>query len=184
MSEKEASNLTDSLVKFGFVEPIVINTYKDRENVIVGGHQRFYIVRELGHTEIPCVEVNLNLEQEQELNLRLNKNTGSWDYDILANFNEEVLLDVGFESEELDKFFGLDLEDKDPDEVPDLPKEPKAKLGDLYKLGNHRLLCGDATNEEDVARLMDGTKAHMVFTDPPYGVEYTGGSKKMGTIER
>lgn len=112
MNEKEARDLTESIMRFGFAEPIVINTYKGRENVIVGGHQRFNIARELKYIEIPCVEVSLTLEREQELNLRLNRNLGVWDFEMLANIDEGVLLDVGFTEDELMLGFGLEGADK------------------------------------------------------------------------
>jgi len=97
------SDLRNSIDKFGFVEPIVVNTYTDRENVIVGGHQRLRIARELGMKKVPCVEVSLTIEAERELNVRLNKNAGQWDWDKLANeFDMVELIDWGFTADELD----------------------------------------------------------------------------------
>jgi len=122
-------------------------------------------------------------KKEKELNLRLNKNLGEWDMDLLANLDEDLLKDVGFTSEELDKIFQLDVE-PDADNVPEV-RETNIKLGDMFQLGDHRLLCGDATQRTDVERLMNGQKADMVFTDPPYGVNFkynqyddTGGKEK------
>jgi DNA modification methylase len=112
----------------------------------------------------------LTEEEERELNLRLNKNIGQWDYDLLANFDEELLKGIGFESAELDKIFQLDAKPED-DDVPEIRKTD-IKLGDMFQLGEHRLLCGDATKREDVEKLMAGEKADMVFTDPPYSVNY------------
>ena len=108
LTEKEYKNLKTSLERFGFVEPIVVNSAPNRRNIIIGGHQRVKIAKDMGVKEVPVVYVNISsLKKEQELNLRLNKNLGHWDYDLLANFDEDLLLDVGFEREELDSIFGL-----------------------------------------------------------------------------
>lgn len=182
--EKESDSLKKSLDKFNLADPLIIN----RNNTLIGGHFRLHILKSNGIQEVDVrvPSVNLNETQEKELNLRLNKNLGEWDIDLLANFDEEMLLDVGFESAELDKIFQLEPEAKD-DEIPeDVPAT--TKLGDLYILGQHRLLCGDSTNVEDVERLMDGKKADMVFTDPPYQLDTKGGgvlkhAKSMRGIE-
>ena len=170
-NEKEVADLSKSLDRFNLASPLVVNT----DNEVIGGNFRLKLLKERGIEEIDVRVPNrkLNRKEAEELNLRLNKNLGSWDNDLLANFNEDLLKDVGFGSEELDKIFQLDLEE---DEVPELPKEAKSKLGEIYQLGEHRLLCGDATKKEDVEKLMGGEKADMVFTDPPYNVDY-GSSK-------
>lgn len=183
MSDKEVKDLTESIRKFGLVEPIVVNKHKGRENVVVGGHQRLKIAISEGFKEMPVVYVDLNERSERELNLRLNKNLGQWDWDMLANFEQEELLNVGFDNQEIEKMIGYDPDEKD-DEVPEVPQEPKAKLGDIYQLGRHRIMCGDSTKKEDVERLMNGQKANMVFTDPPYNVNYSGrGKETNNTIE-
>lgn len=98
LSEKEYSDIKASLSRFGMVEPIVINSNIDRKNIVIGGHQRLKIWRELGNDQIPTVAVDLDKDREKELNIRLNKNTGSFDYDILANyFDETNLIDWGFD---------------------------------------------------------------------------------------
>ena len=172
--EKDKEDLTNSLDKFGLAAPIIINT----DNTIIGGHFRIRVLKEKGveDVDVRVPERKLTEQEVSELNLRLNKNLGKWDYDMLANFDEKELLGVGFGSEELDKIFQLDTQEED--EIPDLPDEPISKLGDIYQLGKHRLMCGDATKKEDVEKLMDGKKAGMVFTDPPYNVDY-GVSKKL-----
>jgi len=181
MTDKEAADLTESIKRFGFAEPIIINEHPDRKNVIVGGHQRVEVAKRLGMSEVPCVFVSLPFEKEQELNLRLNKNLGSWNYDWLANINEELLQDVGFTSDEMDKIFDLTPE-PDIDDIPEVPKEPESKLGEIYQLGPHRLMCGDSTKKEDIEKLMDGKKADVVFTDPPYGILYIPENKKLASL--
>jgi ParB-like chromosome segregation protein Spo0J len=102
ISEADFEQLKKSLQGFDCVEPLIINTYEGRENVVVGGHQRLKALIELGHKEVPCVEVNLDEEKEKELNIRLNKNTGQFDMDILATYFEpEQLIEYGFNEEEL-----------------------------------------------------------------------------------
>ncbi len=178
LKKEQFNQLRDSIQRFGLVDPVIVNTHKERKNIVVGGHQRLKVAESLNIDKIPCVEVKLNLDKERELNIRLNKNVGEWDYDNLANFFDmDELKDWGFSDADF-KLFDIEEVVKDgltdDDEVPEV-KESTAKLGDLWLLGEHRLLCGDATKKEDVEVLMDGQKADMVFTDPPYGVDYDGG---------
>jgi len=166
MTDDQHKHLTESIKKFGLVDPIIVNNHKDRRNIVIGGHQRLKIARELGFDAVPVVYLNLDLEREKELNLRLNRNLGQWDWDKLANeFDIDYLLNLGFTEEDI----GVDFlkEDPDDDDVPEVEGEPTAKLGDLYALGDHRVLCGDATKVEDFKLLMGDKKADMVFTDPP-----------------
>ena len=170
MTADQKQHLTDSMKRFGFVDPIIINTHEKRSNVIIGGHQRVRIAKELGITSIPCVELSLDINEEKELNIRLNKNTGEWDFDALANYFEvSDLIEWGFDEKELN--FDVEAQEglTDDDAIPEVT-EPTCKPGDLWILGDHRLLCGDATISTDVDKLMDGEKADMVFTDPPYGM--------------
>ena len=169
--DNETRHLTESIDKFSLADPLIIN----KNNTVIGGHFRLKILKEKGisNADVRVPNRLLDEAEEKELNLRLNKNLGDWDYDLLADFDENLLADIGFESDELDKIFESEHDEKD-DEIPEnVPAT--TKLGDLYKLGNHRLLCGDSTKVDDVERLMDGKKADMVFTDPPYGVDYSGG---------
>jgi len=108
MDKKEAAQLRKSITEFGMVEPIIVNENKDRKNVIVGGHQRYYILKEMGKKSAPVVYVDLSEKRERELNLRLNKNLGHWDFDMLANFDEEELKEVGFDDKEMEKMFQVD----------------------------------------------------------------------------
>lgn len=174
--DKDAfEQLKTSLESFKCVEPAVININPDRLNIIVGGHQRIKAAKALKWKEFPCIEVDLELEREKELNIRLNKNTGDFDFDMLANhFEVEDLVDWGFDESE----FGMDVEEigevEGEDDVPEAPVDPITVKGDVWTLGEHRLVCGDSTSIDDVDKLMDGNKADMVFTDPPYGVDYEG----------
>jgi len=174
LTNDQFSQLKDSVKRFGLVDPIIINTHKDRKNIVVGGHQRIRVAEALNIKKIPCVEVKLNLEKERELNIRLNKNTGEWDYDNLANFFDmDELRDWGFSDADF-KLFDIEEVVKDgltdDDATPEV-EEAVTKLGDLWLLGEHRLLCGDSTTKENVELLMDGQKADMVFTSPPYNAD-------------
>ena len=178
LTKDQYQGLKDSITRFGLVDPVIINKHKKRENIIVGGHQRVRVAKDLGYKEISCVEVNLTPEKERELNIRLNKNTGEWDWDSLANyFDVSDLLEWGFTDDEL-QFEPELVEGRiDDDEIPEV-EEAITKSGDLWLLGEHRVLCGDSTKEGDVEALMGQEKADMVFTDPPYNVKYEGMSKK------
>jgi len=184
LTKDQYTQLKDSINRFGLVDPLIVNKNKDRKNILVGGHQRLRIAKEIGLESIPCVEIDLSYDQEKELNIRLNKNVGEWDYDALANhFDVGELTEWGFSNDEL-QFY----EDEptvgliDDDEIPEV-EEPITQTGDLWILGEHRLLCGDATKKEDVDILMDGKKADMVFTDPPYGIDYQDLKKNHKKIE-
>lgn len=183
-SPEKAAKVRESIERFGFVEPIIVNRRKGRENVIVGGWVRWLIAKELGMAEVPAHFVDLTLEYERELNLRLNKNfeNESWDWDLLANFESEILEMVGFSREDLDDVFGVEVveDDFDAESVAESVTKPVAQRGDVFKLGTHRLMCGDSTKREEVDILMGGEKADLVFTDPPYNVDYDYVSKFEG----
>lgn len=175
--------LRESISEFGLVDPVLVNSAEDRKNIVIGGHFRLKVAKELGIKEIPVVYINIpDLEKEKELNIRLNKNLGKWDFDLLADFDESFLSSVGFSSEDLDEIFEIDIT---PEQF-DLEKELKKldidsidiEKGDVYKLGNSRLMCGDSTIEADMMKLMNGEKAEMCFTDPPYILDYLRGKKK------
>ena len=172
LTEKEAQQLKRSIARFGLADKPIINL----DNVIIGGHQRIAILKDLGYSEVECWVPNrkLNDAEIEEFCLRLNRNHGSWDWDILANeFEEEKLEQWGFDLKEfeinIEKIEGLE---DDETEILELSKDPITKLGDLYLLGNHRLLCGDSTNPEDVTKLLNGAEPILMVTDPPYGVNY------------
>ena len=115
LSKDDYKNIKDSISRFGLVDPIIINKHKDRKNIIVGGHQRIRVAKDLKFDKVPCVEVNLPYDKERELNVRLNKNTGSFDYDILADmFDVDELIDWGFKEGDL---VGYSAEEEKPKEV-------------------------------------------------------------------
>ena len=184
LTKDQYKALRDSIERFGLVDPIIVNKHKDRKNIVVGGHQRIRIAQDLGIKDIPCVEVELDADREKELNVRLNRNTGEWDWDALANcFDVGELLEWGFTEDELQFWADEPTEGLiEDDEIPEV-EESICKAGDLWLLGEHRLLCGDATRKADVEALMGGEKADMVFTDPPYGVDYDGGMKKQKKLK-
>ena len=177
LTKKQYSDLKKSIIKFNYAEIALINT----DNTIVAGHQRLKILEELkGADHVVDVRVpnrEFTKEEFDEYLIRSNKNTGEWDWDMLANnFEMDNLKEWGFEDSE----FGFDEgaeETEGDDDVPEQPKESITLKGDLYELGEHRLLCGDSTVITDVDKLMDGNKADMVFTDPPYNADYKSRGK-------
>jgi len=188
LTEKEYKDLKESLKRFDFVEPIVANSAENRKDIVIGGHQRLFVAKEMGYKTIPVSYVKITkLKTEQELNLRLNKNLGHFDYDLLANYDEEVLVDVGFSREELDDVFGLNI-DEDFDVDAELEKFLKGgirrvKSGDTWKLGEHKLVIGDCTNRNDWNRLFGEERFDFMFTDPPYKLAYTKRARKVRTKE-
>ena len=178
LTDKQYNDLKASLTKFSLAEIPVI----DADGVIIAGHMRLKVLAEI---ESPQFEVDVRVpnrkltEKEfQEYNIRSNKNTGEFDFDILANeFEIEDLIDWGFEEDELLGGDDGNEETGTEDDTPAKPEIPRSQLGDIYELGNHRVLCGDSTDKEIVAVLMDGNKANMVFTDPPYVVDYSNAER-------
>ena len=160
------------------LRPIVV----DEDMMVLGGNKRLKASKDAGLKEV-WIEIaeGLTEAQKKEFVIKDNTNYGEWDWDILANEWDSVqLTEWGVDAWpnqddiKVEPIAGL----TDEDAVPDVPDDPVTVEGDVWLLGNHRLLCGDATKKEDVERLMDGQKADMVFTDPPYGVEYSGRGKK------
>ena len=155
---------------------------------IVGGHQRYKVLTAEGATEIDCVVVHIeNPQDEKALNIALNKAVGEWEpvalADLLADLQSSGYnLDAtGFDAAEIDDLFSQvhdkDSKDDECDINPDEVK-PFVQPGDVWTLGRHRMVCGDSTNADDVARLMDGVKANLIVTDPPYNVAYESGDGK------
>jgi DNA modification methylase len=161
------------------------------DGTVVCGNQRLRAAQALGWESIPAVFVDLDERRAKEWMLRDNNAFGEWEKDDLATLLDSLRAEgadldlVGFDERELQQL--LDSLGKqggltDPDDVPPLPDEPTTHPGDLYVMGEHRVLCGDATNADDVAMVMDGRQASCMSTDPPYGVEYEGGTKEHLTI--
>lgn len=179
--DPEYEKLKRSIEEFGYVEPVIWN---QRTGNVVGGHQRLKVLKDLGHTEIDCVIVDLDDNREKALNIALNKISGAWDNDLLANLLRDLDTNgfdvtlTGFDLAEAQELFGsgsmenVHEDDFDADTAIEEVAEPKTKHGDLWILGNHRLLCGDCTHKEDVARVLDGKAADIMVTDPPYNVDY------------
>ena len=178
INDEAVEYVANSIKEFGFKVPIVV----DKNNVIVAGHTRYKASKTLGLDEVPCIVADdLNEEQIKAYRLADNKvsEKAMWDYELL---NLELLDIPNIEMSD----FGFDLdfnveEEKEiiEDEVPEVPEEPKSKLGEIYQLGNHRLMCGDSTKEEDVNKLIGdkGKIIDLLITDPPYNVNYEGGTK-------
>lgn len=174
--------VVNSIKEFGFKVPIII----DGSGEIVAGHTRYKAAKQLDMEEIPCIVAD-DLTDEQIKAFRLADNKVSekaeWDFDLLGEELDDIV-DIDMET------FGFDfeIEEEEPEAVEDdyeveLPEEPKAKLGDIYQLGRHRLMCGDSTSVDDIDKLLNGEKADMVFTDPPYGMDldtdYSGMKSRM-----
>lgn len=181
ITTEELEKLKTSLEEFGYIEPIIVN---DVNNHVVGGNQRLRALIALGYDEVDCVYVHIeDINKEKACNVALNKISGDWDEDKLRVVLEDIELSpidiklTGFDELELESFdvitppmYEDDFELPSEDEV-----EVNVTYGQLFKLGNHFLLCGDATNEADVKKLMSSTKCDLFLTDPPYNVNYTDG---------
>ncbi len=181
-SPEQEAQLTESIKRFSVVEPIVVNGAPGRKNIVIGGHFRLSVLRKLGYATVPVVYVHIpSLERERELNIRLNKNVGDWSWDLLKEFDTDFLKDVGFDAGELAQFWdgALETEDDNFDVEKELKKikKPTVKIGELYQLGEHRLIVGDATDPAVVARLVGKAKVAMIDTDPVYniGIDYDRG---------
>ena len=179
--DAEYEKLKRSIQEFGYVEPVIWNK---RTGVVVGGHQRLKVMKDLGYTEVDCVVVDLDEAKEKALNIALNKISGEWDNDLLASLLKDLdgsgydITLTGFDLAEAQELFGsgsmenVHEDDFDAESALDAVTEPKTKTGDLWILGQHRLLCGDCTQNEDVSRVLDDKTADIMVTDPPYNVDY------------
>lgn len=162
----------------------VIASNRTGKLVAIAGTQRVRAAQFLGLKTVPVIIVTLTEEKEKDWSLKDNLHQGEWDWGLLANFEESFLSNAGFSSEDLDKIFGID----ENQELFDLAKELKKlqiekieiQKGDVWQLGDHKMLCGDSTIEADILKLMNGEKADMCFTDPPYILDYLKGKKKNG----
>lgn len=181
--DPEYEKLKRSLTEFGYVEPVIWNQTTGN---IVGGHQRLKVLEDLGHTDVDVIVVELDSTREKALNIALNKISGEWDNDKLAlliadldasDFDAEL---TGFDDDEIQQLIGSldegEVEDDDFDLTAALEAAAFVQRGDIWTLGRHRLVCGDATSQADVELLMEGKRANLVLTDPPYNVAFESGS--------
>ena len=173
-NKEQVANVANSIKRFGWQQPIVI----DDNGVVVIGHCRLMAAKKLKMKEVPVtIASGLTDEEIRELRLADNKtNESDWDFGLLAEDTQDLEFD-GFDFD-----WGLPGEELEPDEIVDddydeeLPEEPISKPGDIWQLGRHRLMCGDSTQPDDIDKLMDGVKADLLLTDPPYNVAYEGGT--------
>ncbi len=184
--DKEYEKIKKSMERFGYVDPLVWN---EKSGNLVGGHQRLKILKSPGEKEVEVSVVNFNAADERALNIALNKTGGEWDIEGLSGLfvdlealNYDVTI-TGFELSEIEELHNeVNPQEIIEDTPPEPPAKPKSKRGDIYTLGKHRVMCGDATVKEDVERLMAGEKADMVFTDAPYGVDYNNKNQFLKSI--
>ena len=169
-TDEQITRIASSIREFGFVNPVLI----DKEFNIIAGHGRVMAAKKLGLTEVPCVYVEGLTEAQRKAYILADNRLGElaeWDMDIVTS-ELEALQQFDFDID----LTGFELPDEEDDtevvedEVPDVPEQPVTKLGDLWQLGEHRLICGDSTDPAVIDRLMDGVKAECVFTDPPYNI--------------
>lgn len=186
LTDKQRADLTASLEKFGQAEPLVINT----SGTLIGGHQRIKVLSDLGVEDVDVMvpDRKLSAAEEHELNLRLNRNVGEWDWLKLKQFfNLEELRSVGFEQDELSKYFDktaeVEEDNFDADAEAAKIKQPVTGMGYIWQLGDHRLICGNSTERETFDALLGDERADMCWTDPPYNVAYNH-RKKYGGIHR
>lgn len=181
--EKQIANVAESIRQYGFVQPIVV----DRDDVIIIGHCRALAAKKLGMDEVPCVSMDdLTPEQVNALRLVDNKsNESDWDFDLLA---EEL---SGLDLSAFDFDWGLPEDQTEyvvEDEAPEVDEEsePITKMGDIWQLGRHRLMCGSSLAQADIDKLLDGAKCELTFTDPPYQLETQGGGilKKANSMKQ
>jgi DNA modification methylase len=187
--QKNLDSIKGSLAKFGQQKPIVVNA----DNVIVAGNGTMQAAKELGWKEINIVRTDLKGSDITAFGIADNRTSelAEWDDKVLSELLEGLkaedfdLSAIGFDIDDMNEMIGDKNKEglTDPDDVPEPPKVPKTKLGDIWQLGNHRLMCGDSTDALQIERLMDGQKADMWLTDPPYNVAYEGKTKEAMTIQ-
>lgn len=204
-TDPEYIKLKNSIEHFGYVDPVIVNK---RTMTVVGGHQRLKVLKDLGYTDIDVVYVDLDEKDEKALNIALNKISGEWDAekleDLLRELSEDTNFDVeltGFTNAEIDELFGtaddvddepyepygnardeIDGDDFDPEKIQEKEENPRGiKLGDVFKIGRHTLICGDSTDKRFVDALIGDKKVDLVMMDPPYDMNFDddgGGTRK------
>jgi DNA modification methylase len=189
-SPDQVAQIAASIKEFGWTNPILV----DGDNGIIAGHGRLMAARKLGHKEVPTIELKDLTETQKKAYIiadnRLALNAG-WDNEMLTIELNDLLADgfaldiLGFDPKEITALLDPEVVEglTDEDAVPDVPEEPKTRLGDIYQLGNHRLMCGDSSSQNDIDLLLDGDRPDMIFTDPPYNIDYQGVSDKRDKIK-
>ena len=188
-SDEQVTQIASSIKEFGFNNPILI----DKDNGIIAGHGRLEAAKKLGYTEVPTIKLEHLTDTQRKAFIladnRIALNSG-WDTTLLSLELKELdteldLTSLGFDAKELAALLAPEQVEgnTDEDSVPDVPEEPITKPGDIYKLGNHRLMCGDSTSIDAVDKLLDGNKVDLIFTDPPYNVAFNGRSGKHDVIK-
>ena len=189
-SDEQVAQIAGSIKEFGFNNPVLV----DKDNSIIAGHGRLMAARKLGMDKVPVVQLGHMTEAQRKAYVLADNRialNSRWDTGMLSLELQDLKDDIdlsllGFDPDELDALLNPIEETEgltDEDAVPDVPDEPKTKLGDIYILGNHRLMCGDSTSIDAVEKLMDGQLADQLVTDPPYNIAYEGGSKKRDQIK-
>ena len=183
--DKEYEKIKRSIEEFGYCEPIIVNS----DMTIIGGHQRVTVLKDLGYTEIDCIVIDIDKTKERALNIALNKITGEWNKELLADLIAELQdsdFDVtftGFDPPEIEQLMNSvhdkEIVEDEFDIDAQLQQPTVTREGDLWLLGEHRLVCGDSTLPETYDLLMAGRKANLVVTDPPYNVDYEGSAGKI-----
>jgi site-specific DNA-methyltransferase (adenine-specific) len=189
-SDEQVAQIAGSIKEFGFNNPILV----DKDNSVIAGHGRLMAARKLGMDKVPVVELQHLTESQRKAYVladnRIALNSG-WDTSMLSLELQDLKDDIdlsllGFDPDELDALLNPIEETEgltDEDAVPDVPDEPKTKLGDIYILGNHRLMCGDSCSVTDMEKLVNDRQVDMWLTDPPYNVAYEGATKEKLTIQ-
>lgn len=183
--DSEFEKIKNSITEFGYVDPVIVN----QDLTVIGGHQRITVLKALGYSEIDCVVIDIDKTKEKALNVALNKISGEWNKELLVDLIQELQsLDydvsfTGFEPPELEQLFNdvhsKETQEDDFDVEAELAQPAVSQKGDVWLLGRHRLVCGDSTDPAMFDLLMDGKKANLVVTDPPYNVAYVAKAGKI-----
>ncbi|MDD2807498.1 MAG: DNA modification methylase [Patescibacteria group bacterium] len=181
-TEEATCELKDSILRHGLVDPLLVNLAPNRKGIIIGGNFRWEVSKQLGFTEVPVIYIDIpDVEREKELCLRLNANTGDWDYEMLKSFDVDFLLDIGFNHDEMTAIWDATMEIEDDnfkvEKELQVAKNTDVKIGNMFALGRHRLICLDSTDPISVQEFLNGIKVDVINCDPPYNInlDYNGG---------
>lgn len=188
-SREQIESIAESIKEFGWTNPVLI----DKKNGIIAGHGRVAAALQLGINSIPCLQLNMTAKQARAYVIGDNKlpELAGWDMEVLKSEIEALLDDgfdvskIGFDDEAITDLFGVELDEglTEGNEVPDVREETVSQKGDIWILGNHRIICGDSADAGDVSLVLDGSKANIVFTDPPYGVSIGKKNKMLNSVQ-